>query len=111
MEEEKNASSKRDKKNKKKNSRSMEDIMAAAKRAAQKATLLRKEVSRSRYEFWCDNVKLAKSLKQIFQAPGIIRAYVRICLQLDSFLPAAAAAYQAAGSIAGSIAGIFTIHV
>ena len=49
-----------------------------AERAMRKATILRSEVSRSRYEHWIINLKLAKRLKFIFNIPGIKRAYKRL---------------------------------
>ena len=56
-----------------------------AKRAAKKAVFLRKEVSRTRYEHWLDNLELATSLKKLFNSPGIIRAYKRL-LAIESKL-------------------------
>ena len=49
-----------------------------AKKAAKKAVFLRSEVSRSRYENWLLNLKLATALKKLFNSAGIKRAYKRL---------------------------------
>jgi hypothetical protein len=54
------------------------DVHDKAERAMRKATMLRTEVSKSRYEHWLSNLKLAKRLKNIFDIPGIKRAYKRL---------------------------------
>ena len=54
------------------------DVHDKAERAMRKATMLRTEVSKSRYEHWLFNLKLAIRLKKIFDIPGIKRAYKRL---------------------------------
>jgi len=61
------------------------DIFEKAQRASKKATFLRKEVSKSRYEHWLFNLALATDLKKLFNAPGIKRAYKRL-LAIESKL-------------------------
>ena len=53
-------------------------VREKAKKAVHKATILRTKVSKSKYDHWRQNIKVAKRLKQIFNIPGIKRAYKRL---------------------------------